>query len=149
MKLEPASAKIPPCETDIFIAIQEGEDTLLAIGECKDAGGSISKDDATKMAAVADALSTSGLHCYIIFSKTSAFTADDVENCRLANKPGRTRVIMLSDRELEPHRLYEKTSEDFEIRRHGTTMQDMAIATHDIFFLPRPKKGITPTDAQS
>jgi hypothetical protein len=149
MKLEPASAKIPPCETDIFIAIQEGEDTLLAIGECKDAGGSISKDDATKMAAVADALSASGLHCYIIFSKTSAFTADDVENCRLANKPGRTRVIMLSDRELEPHRLYEKTSEDFEIRRHGTTMQDMAIATHDIFFLPRPKKGITPTDAQS
>ncbi len=146
MKLEPASAKIPSCETDIFIAIQEGEDTLLAIGECKDAGGSISKDDATKMAAVADALSNSGLHCYIIFSKTAAFTADDVENCRFANQPGRTRVIMLSDRELEPHRLYEKTSQEFEIRRHGTTMQGMAIATHDIFFSPRPKKGVMPTD---
>jgi hypothetical protein len=146
MKLEPATAKIPPCETDIFIAIQEGEDTLLAIGECKDAGGSISKDDATKMAAVADVLSNSGLHCYIIFSKTASFTADDVENCRLANQPGRTRVIMLSDRELEPHRLYEKTSQHFEIGRHGTTMQDMAIATHDIFFSPRPK-ATAPADA--
>jgi len=146
MKLESATAKIPSCETDIFIAIQEGEDTLLAIGECKDAGGSITKDDATKMAAVADALSNSGLDCYVIFSKTGAFTADDVENCQLANQPGRTRVIMLSDRELEPDGIYAKASEDFEIGRHGSRMHDMAIATHNIFFSPRPKKATTPTD---
>ena len=139
MKLAPARAAIPPCETDLFIAIQEGEDTLLAIGECKDAGGSITKDDATKMAAVADTLSNSKLDCYIIFSKTSPFTPEDVNNCRLANQPGRNRVIMLSDRELEPDRIYEKSSENFEIRRHGTTLQDMAFATHNIFS-PRPKK---------
>jgi hypothetical protein len=149
MKLTPARVTIPSCETDLFIAIQEAEDTLLAIGECKDAGGLITKDDATKMAAVADALSNSGLHCYIIFSKTGAFTAEDVESCRLANQPGHTRVIMLSDRELEPDGIYEKASEDFEIRRHGARMQDMAIATHDIFLSPRPKKAITPTGAPS
>jgi len=146
MKLGPARAKIPLCETDIFIATQEGEDTLLAIGECKDAGGSITKDDATKMAAVADVLSNSGLHCYIIFSKTAAFTVDDVENGRLANQPGRTRVIMLSDRELEPDGIYSKASEIFEIGRHGSRMHDMAVATHNIFFSPRPK-AITPTGA--
>jgi hypothetical protein len=146
MNLAPSKAEIPPCESDLFIAVQEGEDTLLAVGECKDAGGSITKEDATKMAAVADALSNSGLHCYIIFSKTAAFTADDVENCRLANQPGQTRVIMLSDRELEPDGIYSKASEHFEIGRHGSRMHDLAIATENIFFSPRPKKAITPTD---
>lgn len=139
MKLEPTTAKIPSCETDIFIAIQDGEDTVIAIGECKDAGGSITKDDATKMAAVADALSNSGLDCYIIFSKTAAFTPNDVESCRLANEPGRMRVILLSDRELEPDGIYTKASEEFEIGGHGSTIHSMAIATHNIFFYPRPK----------
>lgn len=145
MKLEPAKAEIPPCETDIFIATQEGEDTLLAIGECKDAGGSITKEDATKMGAVADALSKSGLHCYIIFAKTAAFTAEEVESCRLANQPGQMRVIMLSDRELEPQGIYTKASEIFEIRRHGSRMHDMAIATQNVFFSPRPK-AMPPTE---
>lgn len=139
MKLEPTSAKIPPCETDILIAIQDGEDTLLAIGECKDAGGSISEGDATRMAAVADALSDSGLDCYIIFSKTGAFAADDVENCRIPNRDGRMRVIMLSDRELEGDGIYSKASEHFEIGRHGSRMHDLAIATDSIFLSPRPK----------
>ena len=149
MKLGPAGSEIPPCETDIFVATQEGEETLLAIGECKDAGGSITKDDTTKMAAVADALSNSGLHCYVIFSKTAPFTAEDVENCRLANQPGQTRVIMLSDRELEPDGIYTKASEDFEIGRLGSRMHDMAIATRNIFFSPRLKNATTPTDTPS
>lgn len=142
MKLERAGANIETCETDIFVAMNEGSETLIAIGECKDAGGFISKDDARKMAGVADALSNCGLHCYVVFSKTASFTADEIENCRLANSKGRTRAIMFSDRELEPYHVYEKTSKEFELRRNGHSLQDMAIATHDIYFSPRPKQTV-------
>ncbi|MGA9391935.1 MAG: hypothetical protein WBV69_15995 [Candidatus Sulfotelmatobacter sp.] len=140
MKLEPAGANIEACETDIFVAIREGSETLMAVGECKDAGGCISKEDARKMAGVADALSDYGLHCYIVFSKTAPFTGEEVENCRLANESGSNRVIMLSDRELEPYHVYEKSSKEFELRRQGRSLRDMALATHDIFFAPRPKQ---------
>jgi len=147
MKLEPLKANIEPCETDIFVAMQDGSDTVLAIGECKDAGVcketncSITADDARKMAAVADALSAKGFECYIVFSKTSQFTNTDVENCRLANGRGRTRVVMLSNRELEPYHVYEKTSMEYEIHRGGGhSLHNMALATHEIFFAPTPKK---------
>ncbi len=139
MTLEPVGADIERCETDVFIATQDGNDTVLAIGECKDAGGSITADDARKLAAVSDALSKRGLECYIIFSKTANFTPDDIENCRRANDGGRrTRVIMLSDRELEPYHIYERASAEFEIRG-GHSLHDMALATHDIYFRPRKK----------
>jgi hypothetical protein len=72
-----------------------------------------------------------------------------VESCRLANREGQTRVIMLSDRELEPDNIYEKASEDFEIGRHGSGMHDMAIATRNIFFSPRLKKAITQPNTPS
>lgn len=140
MTLKPLRANIESCETDIFIATQDGSDTMLAIGECKDAGGCITAEDARKMSAVSDALSKSGLQCYIVFSKTAPFTTEDIENCRDANDGcRRTRVIMLSDRELEPYHVYEKVSAEFEIRG-GHSLHDMALATHNIYFEPRRKK---------
>jgi hypothetical protein len=142
VKLEPKGGKIESCETDIFVAAQDGDDTVLAIGECKDAGGAITPEDARKMAAVADALSGKGLYCYIVFSKTGPFSEEDIESCRQANGRGSNRVIMLSARELEPYHVYEKTSAEFEIQRGGHSLADMTSATHDIYFNPRPKAKI-------
>jgi hypothetical protein len=139
LKLQPAASCIVPCETDIFIATQEGSEIVLAVGECKDAGGAISADDVEKMSGVAEAFSKSGHHCYVIFAKTGSFTTADVENCKLTNKNGRTRAIMLSDRELEPYHVYERTSLEFEISRGGYSLHDMAITTNEVFFSPRPK----------
>jgi hypothetical protein len=141
MKLQPANGSVAPCETDIFIATQERSEVVLALGECKDAGGSITTEDVEKMTGVADALSDCGFYCYVIFSKTGGFTTADVENCKLANKNGRTRAIMLSDRELEPYHIYERTSLEFEISRGGHSLRDMALTTYEVFFSPRPKKG--------
>jgi hypothetical protein len=140
MSLQPVTSSIVPCETDIFIAAQEGSEMVLAVGECKDAGGTITADDVEKMTAVAQALSNCGLHCYVIFAKTGSFTTAETENCKLANKNGRTRAIMLSDRELEPYHVYERTALEFEISRGGHSLHDMAITTHEVFFSPRPKK---------
>jgi hypothetical protein len=138
LELEPITARIEPCETDIFIATEDGDNIVLAVGECKDEGGSITEEDARKLAAVSDALSARGFYCYIIFSKTAPFTTEDIENCRRANDKGRTRVIMLSDRELEPYHIYEKTSAQSEIRG-GHSLHDMALSTVDIYLKPRLK----------
>jgi hypothetical protein len=143
MSLKPSASSVAPCETDIFIATQEGSDVVIGVGECKDAGGSITADDVGKMTGVAEALSNSGFRCYVIFAKTGSFTAADVENCRLANKNGKTRAIMFSARELEPYHIYERTSLEVEISRGGHSLRDMAIATHEAFFSPRARKNPT------
>lgn len=140
MSLQPVTNSIVPCETDIFIATQNGSEILLAVGECKDVGGTITADDVKKMNTVAEAFSNCGLHCYVIFSKTGNFTKAEIENCKLANKNGRTRAIMLSDRELEPYHLYARTALELEISGGGHSLHDMAITTHEAFFSPRPKK---------
>ncbi len=47
---------------------------------------------------------------------------------------------MLSNRELEPYHVYEKTSMEYEIHRGGGhSLHDMALATHDIFFTQKRK----------
>ena len=142
MTLEPTSGNIESCETDIFVAAEDGNDTVLAVGECKDAGGSITAEDARKMGLVADALSKKGFYCYIVFAKTAPFTIQDIENCRRANEGGGNRVIMLSDREIEPNEVYAKASLEFETRG-GHSLHEMANATRDIYLLPRPKASST------
>lgn len=141
MALAPSKkGDIQPCETDIFLAMSRGDEIEIAIGECKDAGGQIQLDDAKKLAAVADAFPGRGFRAFIIFSKTAPFTLEEIENCRSAQpSEGGLRVIMLSDRELEPYFMYERTSKEFEVRYTGVSLEHMARVTHDVFFAPKPK----------
>jgi hypothetical protein len=141
MLLKSAGTSIRDCETDLFVALPRGDRMQVAIGECKDAGGQIELDDAKKLAAVADAFPNGKFDTFIVFSKTAPFTSDEIENCRAAQYPsGGLRVIMLSDRELEPYFVYEKTSQQFDVRHSGVSLEDMARVTHDVFFAPKLKK---------
>jgi hypothetical protein len=141
MLLEPLDAQIQPCETDLFAAVQRGDRIDIAVGECKDSGGTIELDDATKLAAVADLFPTQKFDTYIVFAKTGAFSSEEIQNCRAAQiKGGGLRVIMLSDRELEPYFMYEKTAQQFDIHPSAVSLSDMARATHDVFFSPKVKK---------
>jgi hypothetical protein len=140
ISLKPVTAKIEPCETDLFVAMQGQDRVQVAVGECKDAGGAITAEDARKMAAVADSFPHEQFESYVIFSKTAPFTPEDIENCRQAQpKNQRFRVIMLSNRELEPNRLYERTSQDYEIRSLTRSLSNMAEVTHAVYFAPRVK----------
>lgn len=140
MILTSSESKIRSCETDIFVAIPRRDKIQVALGECKDAGGRIELDDARKLAAVADAFPRSKFESYIVFSKTAPFSLDEIENCRAAQcTSGALRVIMLSNRELEPYFAYEKTSQEFEIRSSAGSLETMARITHDVFFAPKPK----------
>jgi hypothetical protein len=89
---------------------------------------------------VGDAFPSGKFDSYIVFSKTAPFRQDEIENCRAAQyESGGLRVIMLSDRELEPYFAYEKTSKQFKVRHSAVSLEDMARVTHDVFFAPRPK----------
>jgi hypothetical protein len=137
MSLKPITAIIDPCETDIVVATQGHDGIQVAVGECKDAGGVITAEDARKMGAVADAFPADKFDPYVIFSKTAPFTPEDIANCRLAQpKNQRFRVIMLSDRELEPHRVYERSFDGSAAKSVARSLSSMASVTHDVFFAP-------------
>ncbi len=139
--LDSITADIQQCETD-FVLIAEAPRTKtlhVGIGECKSDGGEITSDDVTKLTRVADALTTKSCEAFIIFSKTSRFTPEEVERCKAAQAKYRRRVILLSERELKPYYLYEQTAKEFEINQHASSFEQMAQATHNIYFEPRPR----------
>lgn len=141
MTIDPVGAKIVPCETDLVIISEKGfyEDTIgLAIGECKGLG-EITEEDVRKLTQVADVFPSDRIHAFIIFSKTAAFTAGEIARYRAAQPPGRKRVILLSDRELEPYFVYERPAKEFEIDSTAISLQDLANTTHALYFDPKPK----------
>jgi hypothetical protein len=139
------TADIQKCETD-FVLIVEAPRTRtlqIAIGECKSDGGEITADDVTKLTRVADAPAVKrSCEAFIAFSKTSRFTPEEVERCKAAQAKYNRRVILLSERGLKPYYLYEQTVKEFEIDEYASSLEQMARATHNIYFEPRPKPAI-------
>ena len=45
---------------------------------------------------------------------------------------------MLTERELEPYHIFERTKKYFKIERYGTSPADLARATVAIFLAPQP-----------
>ena len=142
MKLESSGANIKPCETDLVIISEKGHyDGLVgvAVGECKARGGEITEDDVRNLTHVADAFSKDRIQAYIVFSKTARFTADEIARCRAAQPAGRRRLILLSDRELEPYFVYERAAKEFQIHATAVSLEDLANTTHALYFDPKPK----------
>jgi hypothetical protein len=140
-ELEPTIAKVQTCETDFALLTESLRDQTpqVVIGECK-ASGQIVEDDVRKLASVADALEASGdCEAFVVFAKTSPFRPEEIACCKAAQGKYRQRVILLSDRELEPYFMYERANKEFEIHRLGGSLEDMAQTTEDIYFDPKPK----------
>jgi hypothetical protein len=143
MNLKSAGATIEPCETDFVLISENGPfDRLVnvAVGECKAPGGEISEEDVRNLAKVADAFPKDRIQTYIVFAKTAPFTSDEIARCRGAQPAGRRRVILLSDRELEPYFVYDWAAKEFEIDSSAISLQDLANTTHSLYFDPKPKR---------
>jgi hypothetical protein len=142
MTLEPNGATIEACETD-FVVVSQREyyenGISLAIGECK-SRGEITDEDVRKLSKVADALPAKRIRSYIVFAKTSPFSPDEIQRCRAAQPAGRPRVILLSDRELEPYFVYERAAKEFEFQRTAVSLEGLAQATHNLYFQPKPRR---------
>jgi hypothetical protein len=141
MSIAPLTADIARCETDFVIISQRHYErrTPLAIGECK-SNGEITAQDVQNLTRVADALDGDRVEPFIIFAKTSPFTQEEIERCRTAQPEHRFRAILLSDRELEPYFVYERTETEFDIRSSAISLEDLARATDSIYFHPRRRQ---------
>jgi len=139
LELEAGRAS-PKCETDVFVAIQGYGHVCIAVGECKDAKCTITVDDVRNMAAVADAFPDQLFASYIIFAKTGPFSQEEIDRCKEAqSQSGAPRVIMLSDRELEPYFVYARASKQFEVDTTAISLDHLARSTVQLYFSPTPK----------
>ena len=128
------------CESD-FVVITDGhrDGPQIIFSETKSRGGEITADDVANLTRLADVFEGSSLQPYIIFAKTGSFSAEEIERCRAAQVERRFRVIMLSERELEPYFVYERTAVEFDIQSTAINLEDLAAATQFVFFTPRPR----------
>lgn len=110
------------------------------IGECKSDGGEITSDDVNKLSAVAGELRRNDCDPFIVFAKTSIFTAEEIEICKGAASHNANNVILLAKRELEPHYPDELTAEEFDIKPYAHSLAQMSAVTRATYFEPRPKK---------
>ncbi|MCW0220753.1 MAG: hypothetical protein OJI67_20665 [Prosthecobacter sp.] len=109
----------------------------LIIGECKDRGAIRLEDfrrDVDNMRKVADSFPSHRFDVFILFSKLSTFSDEEVELARTLNGEFTTRVILLSDRDLEPFYLggFERSAFGKGVHIHGPL--DLARATQNRYF---------------
>jgi len=110
MELKSKDSSINPCETD-FIAIRPGnyrDPINIIIGEAKNRMP-ITDDDVQKLKKVAHALEKAGFKVYVVLAKLAAFIKPEVQAATQLNEKYRRRVILWTDRELEPYFVYERT----------------------------------------
>jgi hypothetical protein len=144
MHLTSGGAGIQECESDIVI-LHEGYGAKLevAIGECKSRGGIIDEHDIRRLSSVARAFPSDRVDCFVVFAKTGSFSTEEIARCQSVQRDGKVRVILLSEQELEPYHVYERTSKELSIRATAISLGDMARITTEIFFQPRKHKQVS------
>ena len=137
MTLESKSISISKCETD-FVTLSkcplDGK-IDITIGECK-TRKQISDDDVSNLQSIADAFPSEQFNVYIIFSKLNSFSLEELARARRLNSEYQRRVILFTDREIEPYHLYERTAKEFKIKQFAVSFEDMANITDQVFFQP-------------
>lgn len=137
MTLESKSIAISKCETDFVTLAKCPLDGKIdiAIGECK-TRKQISDGDVNNLQAIADAFPSERFNVYIIFSKLGTFSPEELARVRRLNNEYQRRVILFTDRELEPYHLYERTAKEFKIDHYAVSFEDMANITEQVFLQP-------------
>ena len=127
---------LPTCETDFFVVLPRTYPRLaqVIIGECKDKGGKINEADVENMRRIADAFPQRRFEAFILFAKLSAFSPEEIALAKTLNSEFRQRVVLLTDRELEPYHLYERTEKELGIKTHGGHPSEMARTTAELYF---------------
>jgi hypothetical protein len=135
----PAGAAIEPCESD-FLAVVSGALAMaespvqLVFGEAK-TERAIDAQDVRKLGKLADAAPSNLAHAYILFSKTVAFTSDEIALTKMLNTEHRWRVILWSREELEPYFGYERSKAKLGNKWHAVSLADMAEITQRLYFV--------------
>jgi len=69
-----------------------------------------------------------------LLSKLCPFTQQEIDEARKINGTHNQRAILLTERELEPWHMYEKTKAEFDINAYAGSAEHLARATAEIYF---------------
>ena len=119
----------------VFLSQFYNSKPQLILAECK-TNKEITEEDTQKLKFVADSLPKDKIDVFILFSKLSPFTQNEIKYCGNIRDKYNFRVIMLTDRELEPYNIYEKTEKSFDVPRIVIEIEKLAEATDRIYFNP-------------
>ena len=139
LDLLPKGQNINECEIDFVWVIPRPypRKTAIILGECKDQGPIKPKEferDVENLRRVANALPRKRFKTFVLFAKLAPFTAQEIEQARTLNMDHALRAILLTDRELEPYHIYERTKAEFDIDSYGSSPEDLARTTAKIYF---------------
>jgi hypothetical protein len=133
------------CEVDFVWVIPRPypKRTAIILGECKDLGPikpEEFKRDIENLRRVADALPRKRFKTFILLTKLNPFTPEEIEGAKTLNTEYDQRTILLTARELEPYRIYERAKAEFDVDGYCGTPEDMAHNTAKMYFsTPEPK----------
>lgn len=139
LDLTKAGQTVNECEVDFVWIIPRSypRKTVVILGGCKDQGP-IKLDefekDINNLGRVADALPRKRFNTFVLLSKLSAFTPDEIDRSKALNTKYALRTILLTARELEPYHIYERTKAEFDIRGYGGTPEELAQTTAKLYF---------------
>lgn len=124
-----------PCEVDFVWIIPRAypRKTVVIIGECKDKGP-ITDGDIDNLKRIADALPRKQFKTFVILSQITSFSAEQIQYAKTLNDIYRSRVILLTARELEPYFIYERTKAENGVSGYGDTPEDMTMVTAQMYF---------------
>jgi hypothetical protein len=132
-----AAGTLPECETDFVAIYNENypDPPALIVGECKDEGDRINQTDIDNLRAIADAASKL-FEPYVLLARLSPFSPEEIALAHTLNDRFNRRAILLSARELEPYRIYDRVNAELETDFRSMSPRDLAAATHRIYFEP-------------
>lgn len=125
------------CETDFVWVMPRAypQKTVVILAECKDQG-SITSDEVSNLKRIADDLPRKRFETFVILSKISPFTADEINIAKTLNDKYRRRAILLSADELEPYRIGERTKDELGRELRWDSPEEMADSTFRLYFSP-------------
>ncbi len=133
MSLQSNNHKFGKCETD-FIALLPKHYSgriQIAIGECK-TSNLVEKDDVSNLQLIAEKFPKNKFDIFIIFAKLTEFTEKEIRN--VMTLKDKSKIILLTARELEPYFLYERITKEFNFEITGGSFEGMAQMTQNIYF---------------
>jgi len=152
-----SSTDLPECEVD-FVWLVAGDypkKTTVILGESKDRGrnrngedgGTIDLSDVSNLKAVADALPAKRFDTFVLLAKLCSFTPEEIDAAKNIGAPYHDRAILLTDRELEPWHIYERTKTQFKIDDYAGSAEALAGATAAIYFTRPTEPSVQPPEA--
>jgi hypothetical protein len=123
------------CETDFVWIMPRAypQKTVVILAECKDQGP-ITSDEVSNLKRIADDLPRKRFKTFVILSKISPFTADEINIAKTLNDKYTRRAILLSADELEPYFIGKRTKNELGKDLRWDSPEEMADSTFRLYF---------------